>query len=179
VYRLSSLPNERNAVDTRNYSRHYRTRLRAEVLLDSICSITGIAERFEAMPPDATARQLWTHRVDSLFLDAFGRPDPNQDPPCERVDVSTVVQVLHLSNSEGVFRKVMDEDGAAAQLAASDMTTQQVIEEVYLRTFSRLPTDEELQVALEHFETPDLARKTATQDLLWALLNTPEFVYKD
>lgn len=179
VYRLSSLPNERNVVDTRNYSRHFRTRLRAEVLLDSICGITGIEERFEAMPPDSTARQLWTHRVDSLFLDAFGRPDPNQDPPCERVDVSTVVQVLHLSNSEGIFRKVMHENGVAAQLAASDMSVEQIIEELYLRVYSRLPTAEERQVALAHFATDNLDRKTAAQDLLWALLNTPEFVYKD
>ena len=34
VYGLSSLPNHRNIADTRNYSRHYRQRLRAEVLLE-------------------------------------------------------------------------------------------------------------------------------------------------
>ena len=35
----------------------------------------------------------------SLFLDSFGRPDPNQDPPCERTTDTTVVQALHLMNS--------------------------------------------------------------------------------
>jgi hypothetical protein len=131
------------------------------------------------MPPDGTARQLWTHRVDSLFLDAFGRPDPNQDPPCERADVSTVVQVLHLSNSEGIFRKVTHDDGVAAELAASELSDEQLIQELYLRVYARFPSDEELQIGLEHFATENLDRKTAAQDLLWALLNTPEFVYKD
>ena len=43
VYELSSLPNERNAWDAKNYSRHYRQRLRAETLLDAVCDITGVA----------------------------------------------------------------------------------------------------------------------------------------
>ena len=36
VYALGSAPKERNLADTRNFSRHYRQRLRAEVLLDAI-----------------------------------------------------------------------------------------------------------------------------------------------
>jgi hypothetical protein len=84
AYQLSTTPNESNAADLRNYSRHYRQRLRAEVLLDMVCDITGIPERFEAMPPGSRAMELWTVRSQSLFLDSFGRPDPNQDPPCER-----------------------------------------------------------------------------------------------
>ena len=84
VYALSSAPNERNVADTRNYSRHYRQRLRAEVLLDAVCDVTGVREEFGGMPPGSRAMEIWTHRVESLFLDAFGRPDANQDPPCER-----------------------------------------------------------------------------------------------
>ena len=99
VYSLSSIPAERNITDTRNYSRHYRQRLRAEVLLDGVCDITGIPENFSAMPPGSRASELWTHRTSSNFLDTFGRPDPNQDPPCMRMDDTTVVQTLHLMNA--------------------------------------------------------------------------------
>src|SRR5207249_5295916 len=84
VYGLSSIPNEHNAADTRNYSRHYRQRLRAEVLLDALSDITQVPESFAAMPAGSRATELWTFRAQSLFLDSFGRPDPNQDPPCER-----------------------------------------------------------------------------------------------
>ena len=43
--------------------------------------------------------EVWTARSQSVFLDSFGRPDPNQDPPCERTTDTTVVQALHLMNA--------------------------------------------------------------------------------
>src|SRR5205807_6818979 len=51
VYGLSSEPNERNVSDTRNYSRHYRQRLRAEVLPDALSDITQVPATFAALPP--------------------------------------------------------------------------------------------------------------------------------
>ena len=114
VYELSSLPNERNVTDTRNYSRHYRQRLRAEVLLDAVCDITEVPENFPGMPPGSRAMEIWTHRVNSLFLDAFGRPDPNQDPPCERTPDTTVVQALHLMNAPNLHAKVTSDQGRCA-----------------------------------------------------------------
>ena len=94
AYGLSTTPNDRNASDLRNYSRHYRQRLRAEVLLDMVSDITGVPEKFEAMPAGSRAIEVWTARSQSVFLDSFGRPDPNQDPPCERTSDTTVVQAL-------------------------------------------------------------------------------------
>ncbi|MEO2037076.1 MAG: DUF1549 domain-containing protein [Planctomycetaceae bacterium] len=179
VYGLSSLPTARNVADTRNYSRHYRQRIRAEVMLDSLSQITEVRETFSAMPHDGTAKQIWTHRVGSLFLDAFGRPDPNQDPPCERNGDTTVVQALHLMNSENLFKKVTSDSGRAARLAASQQSVQDIVNELYLVTFSRRPTSEEQAITEKYFATEGLDRRGATQDLLWALLNTPEFVYKD
>ncbi len=122
VYQLSSLPSERNVADSRYYSRHYRHRLRAEVLLDAFTQISGVPQSFAAMPPDSSARQIWTHRTESLFLDTFGRPDPNQDPPCERTSDSTVVQSLHLMNSEELHSHLTSDNGFAAQLAKTEQT---------------------------------------------------------
>jgi len=74
-------------------------RLRGEVLLDAITDITGV-RRCSPRPRLRTrAMELWTVRTQSIFLDSFGRPDPNQDPPCERTSDSSVVQALHLMNS--------------------------------------------------------------------------------
>ena len=117
VYALSSEPNERNVADTRNFSRHYRQRLRAEVLLDAISDMTGVPETFAAAPPGSRATAIWTHRAPSLFLDTFGRPDPNQDPPCERTSDTSVVQALHLMNSPDLHKKVTSDAGRAARLA--------------------------------------------------------------
>ncbi|MAG92878.1 MAG: S-layer protein [Planctomycetaceae bacterium] len=179
VYGLSAIPNKRNVVDTRNYSRHYRRRLRAEVLLDAVSAITEVEESFAAMPAGASAKELWTHRISSEFLDAFGRPDPNQDPPCERTGESTIVQTLHLMNSRNLFKKVSADAGRAARLAKSDLTPANIVEELYLLVYSRLPTENELRVTTAVFQEDGKNRRSATEDLLWALLNTPEFVFKN
>ncbi|AMV20230.1 Bacterial Ig-like domain (group 2) [Planctomyces sp. SH-PL14] len=179
VYGLGSLPNERNVVDTRNYSRYYRRRLRAEVLFDSVCQVTGVPENFEAMPPAAHSKSIWTHRIDSLFLDAFGRPDPNQDPPCERTSNTTIVQALHLMNARNLYGKVMGDESLPARLAKTEKPPAAIVEELYLAVYSRRPSEEELRIGTALYENPETNRRGATEDLLWALLNTPEFVFKD
>jgi hypothetical protein len=178
VYQLASEPNADNVADLRNYSRHYRQRLRAEVLLDAVGDITNIREKFTAAPAGTRAMALWTVRTDSPFLDAFSRPDPNQDPPCERTSDTSVVQVLHLMNSPTLHLKITNEAGRAVELANSKRTPDQMIDEIYLLTYARLPDDRERSVCRRLFaESPTLRR--ATEDLMWALINTPEFVMKD
>ncbi len=60
-----------------------------------------------------------------------------------------------------------------APLKPVDTTT--IIRQAYLRSVSRLPTPDETERAMAYFkETGDIA--IGTRDLLWALLNTKEFV---
>lgn len=179
AYQLSSLTNEHNAVDTRNYSRHYRSRLRAEVLLDAFEDISGIPQSYGAMPAGTSAKQIWTHRTTSLFLDTFGRPDPNQDPPCERVPDSTVVQSLHLMNSEKIHSDLLNKNSHAAKLAESNQTSTDIAKELYRRVYARNPRQDELILVAELLDAKDANRKQVIEDLMWAMLNTPEFVFQD
>jgi hypothetical protein len=179
VYSLGSLPGERNSGDRQNYSRHYRTRLRAEVLADAFADITGEREKLRGTPAGSRANEIWTTRVESVFLDTFGRPNPNQDPPCERTSDATVTQTLHLMNAPQLHSRVTADAGSAARLAASDLPVDRVVEEVYLLVYSRLPDEAERDIARGLFAEPEMTRRRATEDLLWALLNTPEFVFKD
>ncbi len=178
VYGLSSAAHERNVSDTRNYSRHYRTRLRAEVLLDAVCDVTGVPESFDGMPEGTRSMEIWTHRVDSLFLDAFGRPDANQDPPYERLPDSTIVQALHLMNAPALHKKISADGGRAAKLAASDKQPEAIVDELYLLLYNRFPGADERQTVTAVFAA-EPNRQQATEDLMWALLNTPEFIFKD
>jgi hypothetical protein len=131
------------------------------------------------MPTGSRANQLWTTRVESLFLDTFGRPNPNQDPPCERTPDTTVTQTLHLMNAPLIHQRVTSDNGRAAQLAASDKTPQQIIEELYLTVYSRLPAQDEVAIGQAVFDEQGVSRRQATEDLMWALLNTAEFIMKD
>jgi hypothetical protein len=179
VYALCSEPNDRNVADTRNFSRHYRQRLDAEVLLDAISDVTGVPDTFAAAPAGSRAAAIWTHRVPSLFLDTFGRPDPNQDPPCERTGDTSVVQALHLMNAPELHKKVTSNDGRAARLANSKDSPRAIVEELYLLAYGRFPTDDEQAVGVSLFAGPTTGRRAAVEDLLWALLNSAEFVFKD
>ncbi len=180
VYSLSSLPNDSNVADRLNYSRHYRHRLRAEVLLDAIADITETPTSLTGMPDGSRANQVWTHRVNSFFLDTFGRPNENQDPPCERLPDSTVTQALHLMNSSDIDARIRSDSGRAARLAASDLTNVDIADHLYLTIYSRLPSEDERSYAVAALDQAvgDEAgknRRGIIEDLMWAMLNTPEF----
>lgn len=179
VYALSSLPNDRNAWDSKNYSRHYRQQFRAETLLDAVCDITSVGESFSAMPPGSRAVEIWTHHIDNLFLDSFGRPDRNLDPPCERTAEATLVQAMHLMNAPNLHKKVIADDGRIAQLVKAEKSPEAIVEELYLATYSRRPTDDERRSAVDIFSADPTKHREAAEDLLWALLNTPEFSFKN
>ena len=180
VYGLSSEPTERNVADTRNYSRHYRVRLRAEVLLDAISDITAMPNSFAAMAYGSRSNQIWTHRVTNLFLDTFGRPDPNQDPPCERTPDSTVTQILHLMNSPELHAKVTNSSNSISKMISEqEAGPAEITKQIYLLCYSREPDGEELEICLKIFEENKDNPKNAASYILWALMNTPEFTLKD
>src|SRR5205809_1400524 len=177
LYQLSSTPNGTNLADTRNFARAYRRRLPAEVLLDAVNDATGVPDTFAATPVGARATQVWSYKIESQFMDAFNRPNPSSDPPCERDKDLSVVQTLHLMNSKALQAKLSNENGRAHKLAESDKSPAEIVTELYLATLSRPPTEDELQIATAAFNAPDATRQTATEDVFWALLNSAEFVF--
>lgn len=177
VYQLSSIPNEHNIEDTRNYSHALRRRLPAEVLLDAVADVTGVPTTFEGLPPGSRASEAWNQRLHSEFMDAFGRPNASADCPCERDRRTSLVQALHLMNSRDLQEKIASDDGRAHQLADSKLTPEAIVTDLYLRAYSRTPSSEELQIAAKAFSAPESNRRTASEDVLWALLNSAEFVF--
>lgn len=177
LYQLSSLPNEYNMTDTRNFSRSYRRRLPAEVLLDAVGSVTETVADFQGLAAGSNAKETWNYKISSEFMDAFGRPNSSSDCPCERDSKSSVVQALHLMNSSGLQERIAHKDGRARELAESDRSTAEIVAELYLGAFGRFPTPEELSLASRAYAVPESIRQTATEDILWALLNTAEFIF--
>ncbi|MCB1091082.1 MAG: DUF1553 domain-containing protein [Verrucomicrobiae bacterium] len=177
LYQLSSLPNPTNVADTTSFSRSYRRRLPAEVMLDAVADLTNQPETFQGLPVGSRAVQQWNHLLKNDFLDAFGRPDSSADCPCERDRNSSVVQSLHLMNSEQLQAKLTNSAGWAAELAKSDQSDEALVERVYLASLSRSPTSEERDLALAYFKSDGITRQAAIEDLLWSLVNSAAFVF--
>ncbi len=177
LYQLSSTPNESNLADTKNFSRAYRRRLPAEVLLDAVNDATGVPDTFVATAPGTRAMQTWSYKIESPFMDAFTRPNPSSDPPCERDRQMSVVQSLHLMNAQNLQAKLSNPAGRVRKLAEGARPPPEVVHELYLSTLGRPPTTAELQVATAAFSAKNATRQTATEDVFWALLNSPEFVF--
>lgn len=176
AYALASTSEGANARDLQNYSRAYRKRLSAEVLFDAVCDVTEQPEEFAGIPPGTRAVQLWDHRLPSAFLDTFGRPQRKTICQCERYGDLTLTQVLHLLNAPLINDKITSPTGRAARLAASELSEERIIEELYLTTFARLPRSEELAAASQAFRVSGATRRSAVEDILWALMNSAEFV---
>ena len=177
LYQLSSTPNEHNLADTRNFSRAYRRRLPAEVLMDAVSDVTGLPDPLVAMPMGARAMQAWSYKIESHFLDAFGRPNSSSDCPCERDLQLSVVQSLHLMNSKALQGKLSHPEGRVHRLAASPLSPERIVDELYLLTLNRPPTEVERRKAVLAYAETGASRQTATEDVLWALLNSAEFVF--
>lgn len=177
TYQLSTEPNETNLADTRAFSRGYRRRLRAEVVADALSDATGVPDALTAMPPGGRAMQAWSYKIESHILDAFGRPNSSSDCPCERDASLSVVQSLHLMNSRALQAKMSDPKGRLHGLADGTTSPAEVVTEVYMLTLGRRPTPRELEAATAAFTAPGASRKTAVEDVFWALINSPEFLF--
>ncbi|HQX52762.1 MAG TPA: DUF1549 and DUF1553 domain-containing protein [Planctomycetaceae bacterium] len=176
AYQLSSIPNDSNTLDEQNYSHASWKPVPAEVLLDAISQVTEVPEQFNGWPPGYRAIQIWDNKLPSHFLEVFGRPTRQTVCSCERGTEPSIAQALHLMNSETTIEKIEHRNGIAARLAASSLTDQEIVDELYLTALSRFPADAERQLMLPVFTTSGIRRQTV-EDILWTLLNTKEFVF--
>jgi hypothetical protein len=177
TYQHSSVPNETNAHDDMNFSRMIPRRLPAEALLDSLVQATGVPEPFGGAPAGFTAKQLPDAEVASDFLSLFGKPQRVEACECERDDGSNMLQALHLINGATVVNRVRAPNGRLATLLAKHKDDAPLIEQVYLWSLCRPPSAREAEVTLRFFQKYGSAKRAeAAQDLLWALLNSRDFL---
>lgn len=175
AFQLSSRSNESNQRDEQNFSHYLEERLPAEVLLDAICDVTGVRETFPGMPVGTRAIQVWDNRFPSYFLDTFGRSLRQSPCECGKSGAPTMSQALHLMNAPEISEKLSSDRGRIATLAVSGKSPDEILNEFALAAWSRLPNDRERKAAEKIFSQSN--QRQASEDLLWAILNSYDFLF--
>ncbi len=177
VYQLDSEPNEYNKEDKQNFSSYYPKRLTAEVLYDALNQVTNTTTAFTGMPTGTRAVQVPVAMTNNYFLTVFGKPAGASACECERSAEANLAQSLHLLNSPEVQGKLSAGNGRADQLAKNEeLNDSEKITELYRWVYARNPSEDELKFILPRIE-PVENKKLAYEDLLWALINTKEFLF--
>lgn len=184
AYQLSWRPNDSNRADTRNFSHAVLRRLPAEVAIDAIQQATASDTVLETASVNVASRKIGQHplsyqtRAIDFSLLIFGKPLRTTNCDCERQGEPTLLQSLYVRNDQEMLDLLVRKDGWIAQLKKEEFSVarvDQLVAEAYLRTLSRLPSDSELADCRQHIaDSTDVPE--AMHDLLWALLNTQEFI---
>ncbi|MDB5306294.1 MAG: hypothetical protein JWO38_496 [Gemmataceae bacterium] len=176
TYQRSSVPNASNRADEQNFSRAIPRRVPAEALLDSLVQATGVPESFGGAPGGFRAAQLPDANVTSDFLRLFGKPQRMDACECERDNGSNMLQALHFINGKSILGRVQNPGARPALLLAKKPTDDQLVTDLYLWSLARHPGDKELKLGIEFVKSYGDQKTAAAQDLMWALLNSKDFL---
>jgi hypothetical protein len=190
TYQRSSLASKENAADKRFYSHYYPRRLSAEVLLDTYSQVTDVPTEFrvdlrnenrglgDKFPVGFRATQLPDTRVFSYFLKTFGRPDREKTCECERASEPSVAQVLHILNGDTLNQKLAEKNNRVSRWLKEKTPAEQIVEEAYLLSLSRLPSEAEKSKMIAAIAAADSKdKRAAIEDSIWALLSSREFLF--
>lgn len=173
-YQLTTRPNESNALDDRNFAKATIRRMRAEVMLDCISQVTETKDKYKGLPAGARAVEVADGKTTNYFLTTFGRS--TRENICSREETGpTLSQALHLLNGTTVEEKIT-QGGVIKKLMDAKKAPRELVTELFLRSFGRFPTDEEL-IHLEPNWGRSEEQPAVFHDVFWALLNAKEFMF--
>jgi hypothetical protein len=175
AYQRSTVRNETNEADERNFAHGNVRRIPAEQLLDVICQVTGTQEKFRGLPLGARAVQIADGRTSNYFLTTFGRSPRETVCACEAKTEPTLSQALHMLNGNTIGGKIT-QGKLVQEWLKEGKTPEEIITLIYIRSLTRQPTAEEMNrlMALVK-ESPNV--EAGLIDTFWAVLNSREFLF--
>jgi hypothetical protein len=181
TYQLSSATNASNRFDRVNYAHSYVRPLMAEVVVDALNAALGVKETFgPEVPAGCRAIEVGSSRVQNgtvaYAFRIFGRPPRTTACDCERAMEPGLTQKLFLMADPAIQTKLQDSKNRVKTLLASKKTDDEVLDELFLATLTRLPTSKE-RAAFTAFRETQKDRQGAFTETVWALVNTSEFIF--
>jgi hypothetical protein len=182
AYQVSCIPPAPGAPGIASYPLR---QLDAEVLIDAVNKVTGtsdlytspIPEPYTFIPENKPAIALPDGSITSAFLELFGHPARATGMDNERVNRPSPAQRMHLLNSSHIQRK-LQECPALRPVMDPARKPQQIAEDLYLAVLSRFPTPDEMKKVDAYAKTGVAKGREAWVDLVWALVNSDEFLYR-
>ncbi|MBI5381447.1 MAG: DUF1553 domain-containing protein [Opitutae bacterium] len=185
TYQRSSVPQPFNRADATHFS-HYRVkRLTAEQLLDAIGQVTETTEKYSSKIPEpftfwpstTRATQLEDGNAECSFLELFGRPPRDTPYEEERDSEASLRQALYFINSDHLENKVANGQRVKRLLAPPARSDAEIVDEIVLAALARFPTPAEKEKFTAYLAKNKASRPAAVRDLMWAVLNTKEFLF--
>lgn len=192
AYQRSMKANDTNRVDERNFSRAVARRLPAEVLFDAITQATARSDELAGMATNMEERAIGPkggalsgrYRFDNYASTVFGRSPREANCDCSASNEPNLLQAIYMQNDKEILEAMDRKSGwlheQSAELSKAKQSEravdlEAVIVEAFLRTVSRPPTPDEVERSQSHLERVG-NNSEGLHELLWALLNTREFV---
>lgn len=148
----------------------YRVPLRSDQLFDRMVIALQVDE--SALPQARRGPGVFSPRTQLATLFGF-------DPSDSRGDwAESIPQSLFLMNGQMVDRFIRSDNSLSARLVAETSDANVQIDELYVHSLSRLPSDEERSAIRQHLGQVS-NRREALEDVHWSLLNTTEFLHRD
>ena len=198
AYQRSCIPATDRAESKTLFAHYSIRRLDAEVLIDAINQITGSTESYISLIPEPwtytpigqRAVALADGSITSQFLELFGRPSREAGFLLERDNTPTAAQSLHLLNSSHIRRKIdsalrsefsglfKKAQNAGNRPRQGRDPIREGMTRVYLVVLSRYPTPDELKAVEAYAKTSEAKGPQLLADVVWAMLNSTEFLYR-
>jgi hypothetical protein len=176
TYQRSYRTNDWNTDDQVNFSHAYPRRLTAEELYDATMVATGSPFEIPGAPPGFRAAQLPDPQIDVSFLDMFGRAPREAPCECERTTAVSLGQTLNLINGPTIANAISNPRGLIARRMAAGAKPKELVRDVYLSVLCRQPTPDESKRA-DAYMAEVKSPSDGAQDLMWALINSPAFLF--
>jgi len=187
TYQLASTLHDQSVMGDDLHLSHARVLpLEAEQLLDALSQVMDVPVQFAGYPLGLRANQIPAppqsgrrgfNGMGERFLKVFGKPDRLLTCECERSDDQGLLHAFQLITGELLNAMIHDPNNRVGKLLASGKTDVEILDEFYLSALCRRPTDLESKKILALLSTAK-DRRNSWEDVLWAVVNSKEFLLR-